>query len=110
MAWLSLIPIGGSIDFHGVRKYMLKTLDLNLQKFIIMPVLTALICFPLVHDPLQLAALISTSTTPIAINSVIVAKLNNLDQDVVISAFLSSLLIYLLIIFPILTVVSNMLL
>ena len=103
MAWLSLIPVGASIDFHGMKKHLVKVLDIGIIKFIIMPLLTAIIAYFLVPDKQMAASLIVVSTTPVAINAVVVAKLTKLDENVSIAAFLYTTTVYLLVIFPIIT-------
>lgn len=103
MAWLSLIPIGSSIDFHGVKKNLKKTFDISLIKFIIMPLVTAAIAYPLISDVKMATSLVIINMMPVAINAVIVTKLANLNEDVSVAAFLITLTIYLFIMFPIIT-------
>lgn len=105
MAWFSLIPVGASIDFHGVKKHIKKTLDISLVRFIIMPLLTAAVAYPLIPD-IQMATTVTLiSMMPVAINAVVVSKLTKLDEDVSVSAFLFSTAVYLFVIFPALTII-----
>jgi len=105
MAWLSLIPVGASIDFHGVKKHIIKTLDISLVRFIIMPLLTAAVAYPLIPDVQMATTVVLISMMPVAINAVVVSKLTKLDENVSVSAFLVTTFIYLFAIFPALTIV-----
>lgn len=104
MAWLSLIPVGASIDFHGVKKHIKKVLDISIIKFVIMPIITAAIAYPLIPDAQMATTIVIINTMPVAINAVIVTKLTKLDENVSIAAFLFTTTVYLLLIFPIFTV------
>lgn len=105
MAWLSLIPVGTSIDFHGVKKHIKKTLDISLVRFILMPLLTASVAYPLIADMQMATTVVLISMMPVAINSVVISKLTKLDEDVSVSAFLFSTAVYMFIIFPALTII-----
>ena len=108
--WIALLPIGASIDLTRVKGYFKDIPSIFLIKFIIMPVLTLLIAFPLIKDPIALATVFIIAISPVAINSVVVAKLNNLDEDLAISAFLTSTTVFIVLIFPILLVAGQMIL
>jgi len=105
MAWLSLIPVGASIDFHGMKKHLVKVLDISIIKFVIMPLITAAIAYPLIPDKQMATTLVLINMMPVAINAVIVTKLTKLDENVSIAAFLFTTTIYLLVLFPIFTFV-----
>lgn len=105
MAWLSLIPVGASIDFHGVKKHIKKTLDIILLRFIIMPLLTAAAAYSLIPDIKMATTLVLISMMPVAINAVVISKLTKLDENVSVSAFLVTTAIYLFVIFPALTII-----
>jgi predicted permease len=105
--WIALMPIGASIDFSRVKDYFKDIPSLFLIKFIIMPVLTMLMAYPVIKDPIALATVFIIAIAPVAINAVVVAKLNNLDEDLAISAFLTSTLVFIVIIFPLLLIAGQ---
>ncbi|MEX1377412.1 MAG: hypothetical protein AB1Z23_08025 [Eubacteriales bacterium] len=107
MAWFSLIPVGSSIDFHGMKKHLSKVLDIGLIKFVIMPLLSAVVAYLLIPDKQMATSLIVVSATPVAINAVVVAKLTKLDENVAIAAFLFTITVYLVVLFPIITIVFS---
>lgn len=103
-AWFSLVPVGASISFTDVKKHIKKVWDISIIKFIIMPIITAVIAFPLVRDMQMFTILVLVNMMPVAINSVVVSKLTKLDENVSISAFLLTTAIYLSVIFPVMAI------
>ncbi len=105
MAWLALIPIGASIDFKGFSKHLKKVIDISIIKFIIMPLLSYIIAFLIIPDKQAATIFVLLNFMPVAINAVIVSKLTNLDEHVAIAAFLFTTTIYLLIVFPVISII-----
>lgn len=105
IAWIALLPVGASISFNTVKKHIKKVWDISLIKFIIMPIITAAIAYPLIPDTQMATILVLVNTMPVAINSVVVSKLTKLDEDVSVSAFLLTTVIYLFVVFPIFAVI-----
>jgi predicted permease len=76
-------------------------------KFLLLPVISAVLAFLLLKDNIAIATVIIMGISPVAINAVVVAKMNNLNQAVSISAFLTTSAFFLAIIFPIILVVMQ---
>ena len=107
MAWLMLLAVGASIEFRNAMKYIRDIPLMFLVKFIILPAFSALFAFVLLKDPIAIATVIILGMGPVAINAVIVAKMNNLNQAVTISAFLTTSTFFLVVIFPIIVIITQ---
>lgn len=105
-AWCALLPIGASIRFNKVRGHIKNIMSLSILKFLILPILTFIVVFFLLDDPIAQYTLIVTSITPCAINAVVCAKLNHLDVDVAISAFLFTTIIFIFVVFPVVSIIT----
>jgi len=106
-AWFALIPVGASIDFHCVKKHLKKVLDIGLIKFIIMPAFAAVVALLFIPDRLMSVVFVLVHTMPVAIDSVIVSRLSKLDENVAVSAFLYTTIVYLFIVFPITSIILS---
>jgi predicted permease len=105
-AWLSLIPVGYSIDFGKMKGYWKSIWDIIAIKFILTP---ALLYFParlLIHNDAVLYTFLVLAASPTAINAVVTAKLNKLNVHVSMAAFILSTAVYVLVIFPALLILQ----
>ncbi|MDR7867997.1 MAG: transporter [Sporomusaceae bacterium] len=100
-AWMSLIPVGHSVDFREMRQYWLGILDLNVIKFVITPALSYVIGMLVLSDPVAINTLLITASTPTAIFSVVAVKLHRLNVHITMAAFVLTTAVYLLVIYPI---------
>ncbi len=107
VAWFSLTAVGASIEFRNAMKYKKDVPSMFLVKFVLLPVASTLLAVLLLNDNIAIATVLIAGISPVAINAVIVAKMNNLNQAVTINAFLSTSLFYLVVIFPILLLTMN---
>jgi predicted permease len=107
MAWLMLLAVGAAIEFRAAMKYLRDVPLMFLVKFVVLPAFSALFAFLLLKDPIAIATTVILGMGPVAINAVIVAKMNNLNQAVTISAFLTTSTFFLVVIFPILLIVTQ---
>jgi predicted permease len=99
-AWLSLIPVGFSVDFREMRQYWLGIIDMTVIKFVVTPLLTYAAAMLVVSDPVALNAVIITASTPTAIFSVVVVKMNRLNVHITMAAFVLTTAVYLLLVYP----------
>lgn len=99
-AWMSLIPVGYSVDFREMRQYWLGILDLNVIKFIITPALSYAIGMLVLSDPVAINTLLITASTPTAILSVVAVKLHRLNVHITMAAFVLTTAVYLLVVYP----------
>ncbi len=107
VAWLSLTAIGAAIEFRNAMKYHKDIPRIFLVKFLLLPIISGALAFWLLNDKIAIATVIISGISPVAINAVVVAKMNNLNQAVTINAFLSTSLFFLVVIFPILLWVAQ---
>ena len=106
-AWLMLLAVGAAIEFRNAMKYLRDIPLIFFSKFVLLPAVSALFAFLLLKDPIAIATVIIIGMGPVAINAVVVAKMNNLNQAVTISAFLTTSTFFLAVLFPILLVVMQ---
>ena len=107
MAWLMLLAVGAAIEFRAAMKYLRDIPLIFFSKFVLLPAFSALLAFLLLSDPIAIATVIIIGMGPVAINAVVVAKMNNLNQAVTISAFLTTSTFFLLVIFPLLVLIAQ---
>jgi hypothetical protein len=106
-AWLMLLAVGAAIEFRNAMKYLRDIPLIFFSKFVLLPAFSALLAFLLLKDPIAIATVIIIGMGPVAINAVVVAKMNNLNQAVTISAFLTTSTFFIVVLFPILLVVMQ---
>ena len=100
LAWVSLMPVGCLIDFHGASRYLKKSCVLIPLKFLIVPAIITGIARLYTNDSILLGAILISSATPSAINAVITARLFKLNVNIAIAAFLVTTLFFVCILFP----------
>ena len=106
-AWISLIPVGYSIDFGEMKKYKTDIWELAGIKFIITPLLTFAIARVLISDPIMLITTVILAASPTAINAVVTAKVNKLNIHMTMAAFITTTAMYLIFIFPVILLMFN---
>ena len=87
-AWIALLPIGVSIELLKVKNNLRDMPSIFLVKFIILFLIAVAIAIPLLSDKIAIITVIMLAMTPVAINAVVVTKMNNLDEELTINAFL----------------------
>lgn len=100
-AWVALLPVGYLVDFSRARAYYSKVLDLLLLRFVIVPGVFYLCMRSLFSDQVLLGTLLLAAAAPTAINSVLTAKLFNLQVDLTVASFLLTTAVYVLLLFPV---------
>ena len=101
-AWLSLVPVGYSIDFMEMRNHWRDTWDMAVIKFILTPIIIAVFCTYFVDEELMRQTLLVLSFGPVAINAVIAVRLHRLNLHIVMANFVFTTTVYLTIIYPVL--------
>lgn len=99
-SWLYMLPIGYSIDFSQMREYWKNIWKLLSIKFLATPIVVYLIARRLISDPEALKTMLILSCSPTAINAVVTAKIYKLNMNLAMAAFISTTLVYLVIVYP----------
>ena len=103
-AWMSLIPVGYSIRFRELHWHLKESWSMVSIKFILTPLIIAGLSALLLKDYLMRNTLLVLAFNPTAINAVITVRLHNLNLAMVMTNFMLTTVLYLLIVFPILFV------
>ena len=106
-AWTALLPIGHSIDFSGMRQYYRATVDLCVIKFFLTPLAVYLLAGLVIHDRTVLNTILILAMTPTAINAVVAVKMNNLNVDLAMAAFVLTTAVFVGILFPLVLLVIS---
>lgn len=99
-AWFALVPMGYLLDFSHIKKYYVRTLDLIPIKMIITPAILYAIATLFTTDPVVLGSILIFMATPCAINALITVRLYDLNVDLSMAPFISTIGIYILVMFP----------
>lgn len=105
-AWSALLPIGYLIDVAKMRKYWPKIKDLAWIKFLLIPICMFPLSYFIIRDPTAILVLTILSFAPTAVFSVVAAKLNNLDIDLALAAFVYTTLMYFVLVYPLTAMVT----
>ena len=100
VAWTFLVPIGASADFGKMRRYWRDVADLVPLKFVVIPLLLYALSYVAGLGEVALGTVVVCAATPTAINAVMTAKLHDLNQHVVMAAFVLTTAVYLFFVFP----------
>jgi hypothetical protein len=100
--WIFLIPLGYSIEPGEVRKVRHDLLGLLGIKFIVSPVLAYGLGILAGLGPVALYTSVILAMSPTAVQSVIVARMCRLDHHLAMSAFILTMLVFLVVIVPLL--------
>lgn len=99
-AWLTLIPVGHSLDFTEINQYWRWAVQIMWVKFVLTPLGIYGLAYMLVDDGIMFNTLLILSFAPTAINAVIAVRLHNLNLHLVMAAFVFTTTAYLLLIYP----------
>lgn len=99
-AWTALIPVGYSMDFARIRSHYRELVDLAVIKFAISPLILYGIALLLIDNEIMRYALVILSFTPTAVNAVITARIYQLNLHLTMAAFISTTLLFLILIYP----------
>lgn len=99
-AWISLLPVGFSMDFGEMKRYWNTMWEMLGLKYIITPLAVYFITSLVVSDSIVLYSVVLLSASPTAINAVTTAKLTRLNIHVSVVAFVITTAVYLALIYP----------
>jgi len=99
-AWGFLVPVGYAIDLKGMRKVSHDWWGLFTIKFLLTPALAYAAGALVGLDGVPLYTIVILSFSPTAIQSVVVARINHLDMNVVLAAFVVTMVFYLIVCVP----------
>lgn len=99
-AWFALFPVGYSIQFAEMRHYYRGILDLLPVKFLFTPLASYCIASQLFTDPVTLGAILIAASSPVGINSVILARLYHFNVHLTSAAFFLSTAVFLAVVYP----------
>lgn len=99
-AWAGMFPVGYMIKIGKAKYYLRRTIDITIVKFIILPIIAYFVVTNLFTDPVLIGSMVLAFSAPTAINAVLATNIYKLNVDITIASFLSTTVIFLLIIFP----------
>ncbi|MFP4176702.1 MAG: AEC family transporter [Candidatus Brocadiia bacterium] len=100
VAWALLVPVGASLDFSEIKHHWRGVLDIIPNRFLICPLLLYIVGTALGFEGVLLYTVVILSATPTAINSVVTAKLYNLNVHLAAAAFVLTTTLFMTVIFP----------
>lgn len=101
-AWTALIPVGFSLNFGEMKKYYSDALDLIPIKFVITPLAIYAAAKATIGDAVIDNTVLVLASTPPAINSVLTAKIHNLNVDIAMASFVILTALFLVVVYPVL--------
>jgi len=104
---MSLVPVGHAIRFSEFQSHLKGCFSLSIIKFVFTPLIIAGLSVLFLDDLVMRNTMIILAFTPTAINAVITVRLHNLNIAMVMTNFVVTTLIYLLIIYPVLFIFLN---
>ena len=99
-AWFALLPVGYLMNFKSARAWYRRAASLVPLHFILLPLAVYFPARFFFSEPMVINILLLAAAAPSAINSVLAARINRLNVDFTIAAFLMTTAIFLLILFP----------
>lgn len=99
-AWLTLIPVGHSLDFTEISQYWRWAIQIAWVKFVLTPLSIYGLAYMLIDDRRMFDTMLILAFAPTAINAVIAVRLHNLNVHLVMAAFVFTTTAYLLLIYP----------
>ncbi len=107
IAWCALLPIGYALDFNKIKGYWRNIFDFALIKFVATPILIFLPAYLLIESRAALATVVILSMSPTAINAVITSKIHRLNIHIATASFITTTLLYILLVFPLILVATT---
>ncbi|SEP36362.1 AEC family transporter [Propionispora vibrioides] len=101
-AWTALLPVGFSINFGEMKKYYVDILDLIPIKFVVTPLVIYWLAQVTIGDTVADHTALVLASTPPAINSVLTAKIHNLNVDIAMASFVVLTVLFLAVVYPVL--------
>lgn len=101
VAWLFLLPTGGTLDFREMARYGRGLMDMLAIKFLVTPAVLAIILWALGFSGDLFWAMIVLAASPTAIFTVIVARLQRLNLHLAMASYVLTHLVYFVVILPV---------
>ncbi|EGO62139.1 AEC family transporter [Acetonema longum] len=99
-AWFAFFPVGYSIQFAEMKHYYRSILDLLPVKFLFTPLVGYCIASQLFTDRAALGTILIAASSPVGINSVILARLYDFNVHLTSAAFFLSTAVFLAVVLP----------
>ncbi|MDF2502110.1 MAG: hypothetical protein K0Q77_2824 [Anaerosporomusa subterranea] len=101
-AWMGMIPVGYSMNFSGMRNYYASIIGLIPIKFVLTPLVAYLVAEKLFTDHVVLSSILIAASVPTGANTVILARLYDLNLHIASAAFFMTTVVFLSVVYPIL--------
>ena len=101
-AWMGMVPVGYSMNFAGMRAYYSSSIGLIPIKFILTPLVAYLVARNLFTDQVVLSSILIAASVPTGANTVVLARLYDLNLHIASAAFFTTTVIFLSVVYPIL--------
>ncbi len=107
-AWLFMVPIGASLDFGEMRRYLKPVSDLLAIRFVITPLVCLAVVLALGMQGESFGVVMVLALTPASIGAVILTRLYKLNVHVAAAAYVLTLIVYFVLIFPLILLLSGL--
>jgi predicted permease len=101
LAWGVVLPLGASLNFAQLRRFMPDMIELLALKFLVTPLLVGLLGYAIGLRGDVLAAVTILAASPSAIMAVVAGRLYKLNVDLAMAAFVLSTVVYIVMVFPV---------
>ena len=98
--WVFTIPVGASLNFTNMRRYLRHVVDLVPLKFIVTPLVISLVAWAVGLEGTPLMAVVILSASPTALNAVITSRLYKLNVDMAMASLLITTTIFVAVAVP----------
>lgn len=99
-AWMGMVPVGYDLKLGSVGTYALKLWPIFPVKFILLPAVLYGLTSLFVSDPAMITCVVLSAGAPTAIFAVASAQLYRLNVDMAESSFVTTTLVFLFILYP----------
>jgi predicted permease len=106
-AWMFMIPIGASLNFGEMRRYVRPVSDLLLIRFVITPLACLAIVLFVGMTGESFGVVMVLAFTPASVGAVILTRLYKLNIHIAAAAYVLTLTVYFAVIFPLIVLLST---
>jgi len=101
LAWGVVLPLGASLNFRQLPRFLPDMIELLALKFMVTPLLVGLLSYAIGLRGDVLAAVTILAASPTAIMAVVAGRLYKLNVDLAMAAFVLSTVVYIVVVFPV---------
>ena len=105
-AWLFMVPIGASLDFGEMRRYVKPVADLLLIRFLVTPLICLVAVFALGLRGEYFGVVMVLALAPASVGGVILTRLYKLNVHITAAAYVLTVTFYFLFVFPLILVID----